>query len=347
MQVFDDIRDYFLGEAMRFGIRAGRETDISVVSYAVNKYEYGTINFLVGDSEGFKVVLQTARYDVFDRVRRQRMLDLAALLNADRFETVREHAVTGEEVAIGGRSYLLCRFSALKSSYKQIRQRVFSGRSLAVLNYALRFCAALDAGGEPLDAAASQYRRILGDFKRSYGDDAGLSDVFADLDAHSWDRAVPLKRTIVHNDLGPTNVHARGDEYDVLDWEYWDESFSLFNLFNVVLSYGALVNRPRLQRRTPQAYLSLIADARRGRSRAYLRAIGSCVAECGWRDLAAPDAERLFLLFLMSKAVCQFRVYGVQFEHDRFWHRVLSAYCENRDGFDSFWQEIQAAAEDS
>ena len=132
--------------------------------------------------------------------------------------------------------------------------------------------------------------------------------------------------SVVHHDFSPGNIHMLRSGPLFIDWEYWSLSYGVFNLFDVITTFAPYTGQRRLRRRTIADYLSLLQQS--------LAAIDPRLAGLlSYGMLASsPDAasrENLhaaFRLYLMAKASTQFRVYGVSFSQDKFWHQMIADF---------------------
>jgi len=334
------IKSYFLNNSEKFNLETKSGKDVSVITYAVNQEEYGTQNIFIADRAGFKYLLKKSRHDRFDKIYRQRMAELRHVLQDKVYSPLRPHMVTGEELEISGEYYSLFNYVNADNCYKRLRLDIFQRNLLPLLEQALEFCLKLERTAKINESAINEGRKIWELFKSSYAHSASKATPFSLQWIHGREHVPNIAVGLVHNDLGPSNIMAKDKNFWVVDWEYWDISMSIFNFFDVLLNFSSLTNNTIFSKRASKDFLSIFTDEPSKKEVSFTKKCGEYADKMGYLEYAPEVAEKLFITYLMNKAVCQQKIYGSHYGLDAFWYQLLIEYRSCEQGFRSYWQRM-------
>jgi len=334
------IKSYFLNNSEKFDLKVKNGKDVSVITYAVNQEEYGMQNIFIADRTGFKYLLKKSRHDRFDKIYRQRMAELRHVLQDNAYNPLRPHMVIGEELEISGEHYLLFNYVNIANCYKRLRLDIFQRNILPLLEQALEFCLKLERTAKINESAINESRKIWELFKSSYAHSESKANLFSLPHIRDGEHVPNIAVNLVHNDFGPSNILEKDKNFWVVDWEYWNISMSIFNFFDVLLSFASLMNNTILSKRVSKDFLSIFTDESSKKEVGFTKKCGEYADKMGYLEYAPEVAEKLFITYLMNKAVCQQRIYGSHYGFDTFWYQLLVEYSSCRQGFRSYWQQM-------
>jgi hypothetical protein len=336
----ETLKSYFYEHSEEYGLKVNKNAEISVVSYAVNQEDYGAINYLISDRIGFRYVLKKSRYEFFNDIQIKRIVQLNNILCDIKYDYLRSHIIRGEMVEIFGEYYSLFKYVNYTSSYKQLRKSFLKNNMSSLLEVALEFCLQLERTAGTFVIDNNEPSKIGELFRSSYTayKGKGTDGIMR------WDEIakeiINIGVGLVHNDLVSSNIIAQGNDYWVVDWEYWDISLSVFNFFDVMLDYGSLLACGRFAKRKNRDFLDIF-DFRHSPKRSnFVKKLGKYIEKIGWSKYDAEFIYEVFLLYVMNKSVCQYRVYGSHYGSDLFWYNLLNVFLESKSPFVSFWQRM-------
>ena len=336
--MFETIKDYFFKNAEKYNLRVTNKANISVVSYAVNSNEYGVINIFIGDKSGPRLILKISRYDRFGNLYRERLRSLRSELQNDVYAKVRTHILAGEEINIAGKDYLLFPYINCVNAYTKIRRTILGRDKIMadVVDAVLNFSFKLEEAGNTRTQKISEklVETIIRRFRDSYSSDE-VNSLNNKIQNALKNGQIDICQTITHNDLCATNVLVGHGTYWVVDWEYWDNCAGIFNFFDILSDFSSLVGLGIFQKRSYANFLRFLSiDVRNSfisKCRHYSKKVGYFALD--------PEAVwYLFLLYLMNKATCQYRVYGSHYNFDYFWYRMLLNSLAYKNIFIHWWQ---------
>ncbi len=281
--------------------------------------------------------MKKSRCHDFNDIYLNRLSLLNSILENTQYSSIRENVVLGEQINISGERYAAFEFISSLTCYKLLRGKIIRKNNifLILLKFALDFCHKLNNSVE--NHNFNTYREIWELFISSHETD-GLRKVL-DRTIDGLEN-VHVDFSIVHNDLCPANVLVKENKYWVLDWEYWDMSLSIFNFFDVMLSFGSVALAGIFEKRGNKNLLNLFNPKLKRKNQILIKTCGEHASNAGYSQYDSNCAESLFLLYLMNKSVCQYRVYHQHYELDYFWYGFLKEYIDHREGFKIFWQNI-------
>ena len=311
------------------------EGKLDVVAYSGNAELFGARNLLIADRSGFRILLKRCRQKSMHLRLLHRTQELNRLLSEDRFAPIREIAVAGKKCTMDGQSYILFTFIEATNGYHCLRNGTRSKTQLPLLESTLNLCSTLDEAGV-LSAETNSTATAIRTRYHSACSGKCMTNVPTAIAPMDRDcRAV--RQTLVHNDLGPANLLIAGDALWVLDWEYWDVSYSIFNFFDVLTHFFSLISISRLCRRRDLDYFAFFLKWNAKRSRKASSIVAQYATQMGYDRIDAGFADMLFELYLMNKSTSQLRVYGHQSNLDRHWQRLAGRYRDYRGEFRAFW----------
>ncbi|MHC4844321.1 MAG: hypothetical protein ACYTEE_11010, partial [Planctomycetota bacterium] len=164
------IKEYFYDNVKQFDLRANNKSDIRVCTYAVNKEEYGTINFFISDNAGFKYLLKKSRSELVDTRHRLRIAELNKMLIDEKYDCLRPYMIIGQEVEIFGDGFLLYEFIKCSNFYRLIRSNLARTNILALLDIAFEFCHLLEKSSTMTELIGDEVEQIFETFCSAYGD---------------------------------------------------------------------------------------------------------------------------------------------------------------------------------
>ncbi|MBW2020343.1 MAG: hypothetical protein JRI65_10135 [Deltaproteobacteria bacterium] len=336
--MFETIKDYFFKNREKYNLRVTSRTDISVVSYAVNSDEYGVVNIFLSDKNGPRFILKISRYDRFGNLYRKRLRSLSSELQDDVYAKVRTHILASEEINIAGKDYLLFPYINCVNAYMKIRRAILGRDKIMadIVDAVLTFSFKLEEAGNAWAQKISEklVETIIRRFIDSYNSDE-VNSLNNKIQNVLKNGQIDICQTITHNDLCATNVLVGHGTYWVADWEYWDNSAGIFNFFDILLDFGSLIGLGIFQKRSYANFLHSFSTDGRNSFISKCRHYGEKV---GYSALDPEAAWYLFLLYLMNKATCQYRVYRSHYNFDYFWYRILLNSLAYKDVFIHWWQ---------
>jgi serine/threonine protein kinase len=341
MKNIELIKEFFFQNAEDNGLIVKNRNDLKVSSYSVNNEIFGIQSFFLGDIGGLKLLIKKGRNDFFDFRYREKIRRLAEYCSDNKHPRLIGNMIVGREIEINGERYILQDFIKWKNAYLLFRNSLTWQKKLSYIRLALDFCQSLELCSQAVASLENEWSKISEIYKRSNGaegEESRLSD--RRTSQLSSLESARLKVGLVHNDLVPSNFLVAAQDYRVIDWEYWDTSLSIFNFFDVLLSFGSLLRSKLFSRRSVGNYWRIFTDGWSGRGARFLKMCGEYCERVGYLEIPADLAKEVFFLYLMNKSVCQYKVYGSRFNLDNFWSSLLKDYCQYSPKICDFWNTL-------
>lgn len=307
--------------------------------YSPNDLDSGAINYFVTRRDGHSFLLKSCREDRHDRVLKTRISKLNHYAESRLSREAADRIIFGRVRWLAEEDYLYYRFEPYPNLYSILRKRVWLKGPLysKCVGPVAGFCSRLEAGSTETESRSALEGRLVR-YREAYGQGGDLDlDPAALIDAVA---ALKLTKGLVHMDLAPGNILWTGADIFVVDWEYWDTSLSIFNMFDLLLTFGALYSSPAARRRGAGDYLRIFDLAEKGLPGWIREHLGGYITRFAYDRLTPEDMTRLFILFLMNKATAHFRIYETTNDLDLFWRQVLGGLLERRVKSDRFWRRL-------
>lgn len=165
-------------------------------------------------------------------------------------------------------------------------------------------------------------QQILCDFNAKYGENLASSKTIKSLAMDS----PSLKVCVVHNDLSPGNLLFDKKVVSLIDWEYWEKSYSVFNMLDILTTFGPVTQRLKLGRRRVEDYMYLLQLPVTKLPRAFECGLRTFWTSLGLENASTTQLDALLRVYLASKSTLQWRSYGSTGEMDVFWKSVYDEF---------------------
>jgi hypothetical protein len=321
------------------GLSLGASERLTMSVYAVNDEAYGSQNVLISDARGFRAVFKRSRDPECAERLIERMRQLNRRLDQRPYAALREQIVRAFPLHVstprGGQTWLMSPYADGRSAYVRIRGDARQREVVRCYERALEFAAVLHAA-----STSTVTLGALVDEARGWVDRSDLGSAPTIRDPHPGDADIPIAVGIAHLDLVPDNliVTRRGDLW--VDWEYWDETATVFNSVDAILSFGSLAGLSPWERRSETDELRALDPPKTRPWNALTRLTEAHLQRVAPRLRDPGSVGALLDAYFAAKATAQSRTYGRSYGFSRRkladWRRVRET-PEAADAFCRRW----------